>query len=246
MIEGTPQPSGESTTGDPLIAALDPATRSMLGDLWAERAQSELNAGAGFSVVVTELYALGADPAVIRLATRAAHDEVRHAERCQILARAYGREVRLKPKAVAMPPHRGADDRLRKHLHVIGLCCINETLAAGFIEACLRACRSRLVRSIHLEHLQDEIDHGRIGWAHLATLDDATKAAIAPWVPRLIRVNRRHWQLRIAELPEQGVPGHGYPPQARLFEAIDETLTQVVIPGFRHVGIDPRPRQSTN
>jgi hypothetical protein len=226
---------------DEAIEALDPETRGLLGDIWAERAKSELGAGSGFAIVVTELYALGADPLVLRLATKAAHDEVRHAELCRLLAEAYrGAPVVMpRPKRVGMPVHEGADETLRMHLHVLGLCCINETIAAGFVEACLEAATAELVRAIQREHLADEVEHARVGWAHFASsvVDDTTRDALAGWAPKLVSVNRRLWHERIATLPEDGVPAHGYPPRARLIRSVDETIRDVVLPGLRHVGI---------
>jgi len=226
---------------DELIDRLAPTTRRTVGRIWAERAQSELNAGSGFAIVVTELYDVGADNAVIPLATRAAHDEARHSELCRLLAEAYlGETVPApRPKRVGMPEHPGAAESLRPHLHVVGLCCINETLAVGFVEACLETADAPLVRAVQREHLADEVDHARVGWAHLASaaVDDATRAAIADFAPRLLRANLSLWRGRIGELPEAGVPGHGYPPRERLLRAVEETVDAVILPGFRHVGV---------
>jgi hypothetical protein len=224
-----------------MIEALDRKTRLLLADVWAERAKSELGAGSGFAILVTELYELGADPLVIRLATKAAHDEVRHAELCRVLAEKYrGAPVPMpRPKRVGMPVHEGADETLRMHLHVLGLCCINETIATGFVEACLHTVNAPLVRAIQREHLADEVEHARVGWAHFASdvVDDRTRAAVAEWAPRLVAVNRRIWHERIHTLPEEGVPAHGYPPRVRLVHTVDETIRDVVLPGLRHVGV---------
>jgi len=227
---------------DEAIEALDPASRALLAQIWAARAKSELGAGSGFAILVTELYELGADPVVLRLATRASHDEVRHSELCRLLAEAYaGAPVPSpRPKRVGMPPHRGADDVLRAHLHVVGLSCINETLAASFVEACLRDATAPLVRAIQLEHLSDEIEHARVGWAHLASgvVDNGVRRGVERWLPRLVRANLDHWRSRIGELPEHGVRGHGYPPRAHLVDTIERAMCDIVLPGFEHVRID--------
>lgn len=230
-----PEPSS-----DPLIAALDPESRRTLGHIWAERAESELKAGSGFAIVVTELYEVGADPEVLALATAAAHDEVRHSMLCRELAEAYLGEPVPAPtaKRVGMPSHPGAPADLLPHLHVVGLCCINETLAAAFVEACLETCEAPSVRAIQRQHLEDEVKHARVGWAHLASpaVDDATRQAVRAFVPRLLKANRAVWRERLGELPEAGVPGHGYPPRARLLEVVDEAIETLVRPGFAHVG----------
>ncbi len=227
---------------DPQIEALDPDTRRQIGEIWAERARSELGAGSGFAIVVTHLYRLGADPLVIRLATKAAHDEVRHAELCRLLAEAYlGRAIEMpRPKRVGMPAHEGASEALRMHLHVFGLCCLNETIAAGFVEACLETSEAPLVRAIQREHLADEVDHARVGWAHFASdaVSDEIRAGVSAWAARLVKINRGVWHDRIGALPEAGVPAHGYPSRARLIRAVDETIRDVVLPGLAHVGIE--------
>ncbi len=210
-----------------------------IGAIWQERAQSELNAASGFAIVLTELFELGAPSAVLELASRAVNDEVRHAELCRGLAERYlGRPVPPPvAKRVSMPRHPGADATLRKHLHVVGLCCINETLAAGFLEACLEATDDPDVRPLAKEHLADEVQHARVGWAHLASVDAATRQAIGPFVPRLLKANVACWARRLQILPREGVAGHGIPTRARALASLDETVREVVLPGFGAVGI---------
>jgi hypothetical protein len=250
------EPRRPLPTHDPAIDALAPDTRAQLARIWADRARSELGAGSGFAIVVTELYALGADPKVLALATRAAHDEVKHAELCHLLACAYaGAHLSMpRPKRVGMPVHAGADDTLRAHLHVVGLSCINETIAAAFVEACLLHAEAPLVRAIQTEHLADEVEHARVGWAHLASIPPGppgppgaprapraagapVRAAVAAWVPRLIDANVAHWRDRIAALPAAGVPGHAYPPRPEMLAAVDRAVAELVLPGFAHVGL---------
>jgi hypothetical protein len=235
---------------DPAIEALAPHTRAQLARIWADRARSELGAGSGFAIVVTELYALGAEPKVLALATRAAHDEVKHAELCHLLACAYAGEhlPMPRPKRVGMPAHAGADDTLRAHLHVVGLSCINETIAAAFVEACLLHAEAPLVRAIQTEHLADEVEHARVGWAHLASISPGApgtpgaagadvRSAIAAWVPRLVDANVAHWRDRIAALPAAGIPAHAYPPRPEMLAAVDRAVAELVLPGFAHVGV---------
>jgi hypothetical protein len=228
---------------DPTIDALAPEMRALLAAVWTRRAASELGAGAAFAVVERELGELGADETVLELARRAVEDEPRHAELCRRLAEAYaGAPVPAPapPDEVAMPVHEGADAALTRHLHVVTMCCINETIACGFVEACLADASGPLVLAIHREHLSDEIHHARIGWAHLASprLAPAVRDAIARWLPRLLEANLRHWEERIATLPADGVPGHALPPVASLIAAARRSVETVVLPGFDHVGID--------
>jgi hypothetical protein len=179
---------------------------------------------------------------VLALARRAVEDEPRHAELCRRLAEAYagGPVSSPAPPEVEVPRHDGVDPALRSHLHVVAMCCINETIACGFVEACLDAADGPLVKAIHREHLSDEIHHARVGWAHLASprIDAATRAAIGAWLPRLLDANLKHWEARIALLPADGVPGHAFPPVPALVAAARAAVETLVLPGFDHVGVD--------
>jgi hypothetical protein len=227
---------------DPTIDALAPAARAVLAEVWTRRAASELGAGAAFAVVERELIELGAEPPVLALVRKAVEDEPRHSELCRRLAEAYaGAPVPApdSPGDVEIPRY-GDDPVLRRHLHVVAMCCINETIACAFVEACLADAEGPLVLAIHREHLGDEVHHARIGWAHLASpvVDAAVRAAIGRWLPRLLDANVRHWERRIALLPEAGVPGHALPPVRTLIAAARTAVETLVLPGFDHVGID--------
>src|SRR5205085_5848369 len=130
----------------------------------------------------------------------------------------------------------------RKHLHAAGMCCINESIACAFLEACLDDAAGPLVRAIHREHLTDEIEHARVGWAHFASraVDTATRREVARWLPRLCEANLLNWKSRFAWLPAEGLPGHALPPYQRNLAAALAALRDVILPGFDHVGIDTR------
>lgn len=226
---------------DPTIAALPAGTRALLAELWTERAASELAAGEAFAAVERDLQALDADPAVLALAARAVADEPEHAGLCMLLAEAYhGAPLPLPaPRAFQLPVHEGADDVLRRHLHVIGLCCINESIAVAFVAACLADAAGPLLAAVHREHLADEIGHARVGWAHLgsARVDADVRAALIPWLPRLLSANLAVWSVRIGILPEAGVPGHALPPARQLRAATIAAAREIIVPGFAHVGL---------
>ena len=214
--------------------------RATIGAIWRERAQSELNAASGFAIVLGELFELGAAPAVLELASEAVHDEVRHAEICRGLAERYLGAPVAPPiaKRVSVPTHPGADAALVRHLHVVGLACVNETLAAAFLEACLEeTTEDAEVRALAKQHLADEVRHGRVGWAHLATLDAATREAIGAFVPRMVKANMVRWARRLRILPAEGIPGHGLPSRALALTRLDECVRGVILPGFRHLGV---------
>ena len=68
------------------------------------------------------------------------------------------------------PPRFGdAPPEANRLLHAVLNCCVNETIASAHLRATLKAAVSPLVREVIRLLLADEIDHARVGWAHLAS-----------------------------------------------------------------------------
>lgn len=221
------------------VAALSREQRDELAALWQGRANSESSVRVVFDQLVVELTATGAHPDVIALARTAADDEARHAAICVELANAYrGHAIPLATAPALRLPDHGVSARTRAALHAINLCCIGETIAVAFVEACVAACADPSLRDIHRHHLADEVRHARVGWAHLASLDVADRHALAPRLQDLLRAQVSAWEARIHELPEAGIPGHGYPPRAELIAIVHGAIRDLVLPGFEHIGIN--------
>lgn len=157
---------------------------------WEERSLLELRAGAYFAQLLTELLTVGADPEVLELVARAPHDEVRHAEICRQTAATYGkRDVPWPaPGPTAMAEHEGVPREFVPTLHVVSMCCVNETIAGAWLEACYAMATARIAKRAIRGLLREEIDHGRIGWAHLASkhVTPRMRKSLAKWAPHLI------------------------------------------------------------
>ena len=222
---------------DPAIDALSPEDRAILARIWAERAESELGAGAVFSAVSRGLFAEGAGREVLWLAARAVCDELRHAEICRHVAARYGGRTPdlAAPPAVPDPPGSAA-------LYAVINCAVNETIGSAFLTACHDEARGALARAALRELLTDEVDHARIGWALLGSdrLAEGTRREAMRALPELVGVARAAWVRRAAELPEELPPGHGCLCRGDVLAVVDHALSHLVLPGFEHVGIDPR------
>ncbi len=224
---------------DPTIALLAPADRDALAVIWTDRARAESAVGNVFAQVADELAASGAPPELVGLARSAEADEARHAAVCEELALAYGHDSAARPeRRVRLRDYDQPTVRLRTALHAVHVCCISETIATVFVEACLGACESPMLREIHREHLADEVQHARVGWAYVATLSAAERSAIAPELASVLELQLDAWTARINDLPLAGVAGHGYPPRSELLDAVHGAIRELVLPGFDHVGID--------
>lgn len=188
------------------------------------------------------MVALGAEAELIALARRAVDDELRHADRCWQLACVYAGRLlpAAEPRPGQLPRYDGASEELRASLLVVAQCCLNETTASAFLERCLHATTAPLVRATFRELLSDEVDHARLGWAHLASprLSSETRAQIAAWLPSLVAANLRAWHARpdVPTAPVYAV--HGVLPLATTNAAVDAAVDDLILPGLRHVGIE--------
>jgi hypothetical protein len=208
------------------------------------RAALELTGAAAFEAVTAALRELHAAPAIVELSVRAVDEERNHSEIYRALASSYaGHEV---PRPVAepldWPAHADVAPALRPVLHVIGMSAINETMACGFLELCLEGATSADVRRGLRDVLSDEIRHGRIGWAWLASagLGPAERAVVGAHVLPLLARQVRGWRAQIATIPAPAVPEHGCPSGPAIERAMVESIATLVLPGFEHVGIDVR------
>ncbi|HEY6459042.1 MAG TPA: ferritin-like domain-containing protein, partial [Polyangiaceae bacterium] len=152
-------------------AALGDAGRRAVGATWLERTRQEHLAVGAFSLLARELAAAGCDPVVLALVTRAACDEVRHAAICRRFAVALLGEgavpggFRGLPK---VPMHAGASADDRVLFHVVEMCCMSETLTGVYFTEMIARTTDPVAREAVESLLEDEIDHGRVGWAYLA------------------------------------------------------------------------------
>lgn len=227
---------------DPAIAGLGPAERATLATIWWDRAHSESAVADVFAQVADELAASGAPAELVELARRAHGDEVRHAAICEELAVAYGHDIAPRPtRRVRLRDYDQPTVRLRTALHALHVCCISETIATAFVEACLGACDSPVLREIHRDHLADEVQHARVGWAYAATLSTEERAAVAEELPHVLQRQLDAWTARIGDLPLAGIPGHGYPRREELLQVVHGAIRELVLPGLAHVGIDAGP-----
>ena len=237
-LTSRPLPDDDLTT-----LAVDDETRATIVRMWMGRSAAERRAGDSFIVVRDALEAMGADVDSIALADRAIDDEVRHAEICRVVASRFaGRELEEPERLILdVPKHVGASPELRRSLHVFGQCALNETTASAFLETCLAQSTVPLPHAALRELLSDEIDHARIGWAHLASLDGPSRAAVTPWLLPMMSANLAMWR-------ESGAPPKpsallsecGVPSKAAIDGAVLGALRDLVIPGLEQLGYDVR------
>jgi hypothetical protein len=234
--------------GDPSVAALTSAQRAAIAGHWKHRARSELQVGRAFAAMVPLLREQRASAAVLDRLERGAEEEVHHSEICARLAETYAGEAIVRPKidSVPLPRFDVGDEELETALLVAGMCCVNETIATAWIGACLAAAETPLAVMANRIHLHDEIEHARVGWAHLGSdaVSDATRRALGPCLPKLLEANAPGWERDDPSLPAEGVPAQGHLPAAVSRRVFVDAVADLVLPGFAHVGIDTGPAKA--
>ena len=223
------------------VDALTPEQRACVADTWHTQASTEARVAGQFAVVRDALVSLNADPGLIRLATRAVDDEHRHAALCEDVAGRYLGCV-AEPYVVLPehhPRHPSASDAVRHALYVVGQCCLNETFASAYLSTAQEHATSPLAKWALRELLSDEVDHARIGWGFMHDMPAGMNRALSEWLLPITVCNLREW--RSIDLPmDDSLASHGVPPHEATQDAITDTLHGVVIPGFRHAGLDTR------
>jgi hypothetical protein len=229
-------------------AGLDVAKRTLVGKTWRERMRQEHLAVGAFAMLAQELAEIGCDPIVLSLVTRASADEVRHAEVCRRVAvallgaSAVPARFRGLPK---IPAHVGATRETRALLHVVEMCCLSETLTGVYFTEMLARATNEGARAVLESLLEDEIDHGRVGWAYLA--DRArTKSTdgLAAALPQLLErtVGRALIGNRSSGGPDdRTMEAFGYIGGDTSAEIFRRTLRDVIFPGFETLGVDIGP-----
>ncbi|HEY1954469.1 MAG TPA: ferritin-like domain-containing protein [Polyangiaceae bacterium] len=209
--------------------------RAVVAATWKERARQEHLAVGAFALVAQELAREGCDPVVLALATKASWDEVRHTDVCRKMAAALGEKVPVAYRGLPkVPMHAGASDRLRVLLHVVEMCCFSETITGVYFNEMQRRATNPVARSVIASLLEDELDHGRLGWAYLATRRrDGTLDDLAPALPAILeRTALRALAPRPGGDDDPAMEAFGFLGNTAARETVVRALDDVIVPGF--------------
>lgn len=226
------------TLDDAPIALEDPVRRRDVARAWIEHAASERAEAASMAKVASALLDRELPADLHWIAARATTDELRHAAICAHVAQRYDPKIGALPRArhfaaaqVAVAPQHASA------LHVIVQCCVQETVAAAYLERAHAEATSPLVRSALRALFSDEIDHGRIGFAFAATLTSTERQALRAPVAALVSTCRDIWRGRAESLPAASAPEHGVLASEVIVRAVDDAIERLVWPGLVQVGL---------
>jgi hypothetical protein len=229
-------------------STLDAEARAAVGREWRERMRQEHLAVGAFALLTQEVAAEGCPPAILSLLARAASDEVRHAEICRQMAVALLGEhgvpayYRGLPK---VPRHEPSTAEERTLLHVVEMCCLSETLTGVYFTEMIARATHPTARAAIESLLEDEIDHGRVGWAYLAARKgDARLVTLAGALPSMLdRTAGRALRdfARRAEPDDPAREAFGHLGARAGATAVRRALRDVIVPGFEQLGVDLAP-----
>jgi len=232
--------------------ALGDEGRRTVGGTWLERMRQEHLAVGAFALLARELAAEGCEPIVLALVTRASCDEVRHAEICRrfavelLGADAVPASFRGLPK---VPMHAGSPPADRVLLHVVEMCCLSETLTGVYFTEMLARTTDPVAREAIESLLEDEIDHGRVGWAYVAgRARDGALHGLAEALPAML--DRTFRGMLGARRPATGgnddarLETCGYLGARAGADVYRRTLRDVILPGFEQLGVELGPARA--
>lgn len=224
--------------------------RRKAGIVWAFRARAELDARAQFARLAETLANAGAASEIVGMATTAAADEARHAVLCERLAGHFGATVTqtADPASNAIGPA-GLGRRERALYASTAISCVTETLSAAVLGELRDRAEDPLVRNTLSEILRDEVQHGRLGWAHLAaeSAQGLPTAFLSEHVPAMLAVTVNEELFLptdvdlITQEEEEGLAAHGALGRHARRELFVSVMRGVVFPGLARFGVDPAP-----
>lgn len=221
-------------------ASIDPL--HAVAAMWRYRERVEYEAAALFAALADQL-ALARLPSLAARARTAAEDERRHALRCRAIVAACNPDLApLPPRTIAVAPPTPDLDPARRALYTsVAMGCVTETLSCALLVAMRDDAEFGPTRAAVDEIVKDEIEHSRIGWAHLATAvargDDVTW--LAPHIAAMRTAALTH---EIKEVPvSKNLSGYGILPRTRVTTIVEATWRDVIVPGLSHHGIHTDP-----
>jgi hypothetical protein len=231
----------------PADPALSDEARRAVGGAWRSRMEQEHLAVGAFSLLAVELAGLGCDSVVLALITRAAADEVRHADLCRRLAVRHLGEGAVAARLAGVPrfaARPGCSREEQALLHVVEMCCLNETFTGAYLTEMLERTTHATARAAVESLLEDEIDHGRAGWAYVAAAKrDGHAGVLDRMLPALLLETVKPVFDEAIAYPEADDPAkeaHAYLSTGAARGVYARTLSEVVLPGFEALGVDTR------
>jgi hypothetical protein len=220
-----------------LVDGLTDEQRRTVASYWFKRAEGEMTSFVGFQHVLADLRAEGSPAPIRELAERAVEDEHRHALWCRDWALRFGHpdNVATAPRSLEPVRFPGASDEQNRTLRIL-FCCFTETVGCVILRHVRPVLTDPELRQLNQRHLADEVQHSRVGWAHLATLSPSAQTTVTTFMPPVLRALSKTC-CDGSELEREELVPYGYFTPRLLREAHDEAVRDIILPGLSHLGL---------
>jgi hypothetical protein len=210
---------------------------------WAFRHRAERESELRFARLARELAQLGALDSVVQLARRSSREEHRHSQLCAAVCAIYGGQPTHSPvhdHPATWPGLTGRDGTLYE---VVSFACIAETLNAQLLTVILERATVTSIRRVIRRLLKDEINHGRMGWAHLsAERSHGRGEFLSEILPAMLAGSVEDELFDTGPDPVDGEAiAHGELRRADRRTLWAAALDDAILPGFEAFGVDCRP-----
>ncbi len=212
---------------------------AIAAEAWRFRTLVERQATTRFAQLATALKAHGFG-ALSEIAAQASDDERRHAALCLELAETL-HAAPLAPDdgwtALRLAPKRfGARDALI--YEAVAQCCVGETESMATLSTLMeQMAPSRFRDAVHAI-ARDEVTHARLGWALLEQVDPAPTFLQGHLVSMLEAGGGPLFQPAPPGADAEALIAWGVLPHRLKRRVFEETLREVIVPGFARAGID--------
>lgn len=217
--------------------------RRAAGEAWAFRTRVERDAARRFSSLAAAIPAFDPESPIPALLWGAAEDERRHAALCAGLSSAYGQPAGDEDPEPASIAPASLGPRAAALYEIVAACCVTETESVATLTTLLAEPAEPAVESALREIARDEVQHARIGWAHLAReralfdvsfLSRFIPAMIAGAAPGLFSAGA-------PQVDDPALLRHGVLPWAQKRAVFVAALEEIVFPGLEKFGIGTAP-----
>jgi hypothetical protein len=229
MLAGVAEPTA--------LQQLSDEERRLVAGYWFRRAEGEMTSFIGFQQVLADLRAEGSPAPICELAERAVEDERQHAGWCREWALHFGHpaDVETRPRSFEPVRFPGASEAQNRLLRIL-LCCFTETVGCLILQQVRPVVTDPELRLLNQRHLADEIQHSRVGWAHLAALAPSARETVRAWTPRLLALLPKVC-CEGPELDRDELVPYGYFTPRLLRAAHEEAVRDIILPGLAHLGL---------
>jgi hypothetical protein len=184
IVDGVARMARARTRASAHARPVEAAARTRLADAWVRDGLAEHASVASFSRLALELLSLGAPMELVADASRAALDEVRHADFCFALAARYGRPV--VPERLDL----GGSVPIAPTLEALVTStfqegCVGETLAAALLAERAAGAADDDVRRALERMAEEEARHAELSWRVVAWARAEGGAAVGALLDRL-------------------------------------------------------------